>query len=101
MSKLRCYAHGRPGAWEAICIDLDLSTSGPSFEAVMASLKEAIDLYVECAMQEAETDRQRLLERRAPLHLRLRHLISFYLSRVWDDQQDDELRAGFQLNSPA
>ena len=31
---LRCYAEGRDGSWEAICLDLDIAVQGGSFEGV-------------------------------------------------------------------
>ena len=44
---LRCYAEGRDGDWEAICLDLDIAVQGSSFEEVFRSLQEAISLYLE------------------------------------------------------
>jgi hypothetical protein len=28
MRELNCIAHGRPGSWEAICLDFDLAVQG-------------------------------------------------------------------------
>jgi predicted RNase H-like HicB family nuclease len=44
---LHCYAEGRNGDWEAICLDLDIAVQGGSFEEVFGSLREAISLYLE------------------------------------------------------
>jgi predicted RNase H-like HicB family nuclease len=71
---LRCFAEGREGNWEAICLDLDIAVQGGSFEDVFRSLNEAIALYVETAEELPPRDRQRLLNRPAPLSVRLRFL---------------------------
>ena len=44
---LHCYAEGRDGDWEAICLELDVAVQGGSFEEVFRSLREAIALYLE------------------------------------------------------
>lgn len=71
---LLCFAKGRFGDWEAICLDLDIAVQGDSFEDVYASLNEAIELYVETVVELTEADQARLLDRPAPLGLRLRFL---------------------------
>ncbi|MSO93437.1 MAG: hypothetical protein EXQ86_08575 [Rhodospirillales bacterium] len=71
---LHCFAEGREGEWEAICLDLDIAVQGASFEDVFRSLPEAIDLYVEAAAELPEADRKRLLGRPAPLGVRLKFL---------------------------
>lgn len=79
MRRLQCFAHGRPGDWEAICTDLDLAVQGTSFEDVQRMLNEAVCSYVEDAMQESEETRRQLLKRRSPWHVR----IGLTLRRVW------------------
>ena len=71
---LRCYAEGRQGDWEAFCLDLDIAVQGRSFEEVFQALNEAIALHVEAVAELPESDRARLLNRPAPLSLRLRFL---------------------------
>ena len=71
---LHCFAEGRDGDWEAVCLDLDIAVQGASFEDVFRSLPEAIDLYVEAATELPDEDRKRLLDRPAPLHVRLKFL---------------------------
>lgn len=71
---LHCYAEGRPGQWEAICLDLDIAVQGDSFDAVDKALRESIDLYLEEIASYPERERRRLLHRKAPLSLRLRYL---------------------------
>ena len=44
---LRCYAEGRPGHWEAFCLDFDLAVQGESLPEVIRVLNTAISLYLE------------------------------------------------------
>jgi predicted RNase H-like HicB family nuclease len=69
---LHCYAEGRDGDWEAICLDLDIAVQGHSFEDVSTSLREAISLYLETVADLEPKERQALLNRSAPLKVRLR-----------------------------
>ncbi len=71
---LRCYAEGRDGDWEAICFDLDIAVQGRSFVEVFNSLNEAINLYSKSVRALPEQERRRLLDRPAPLSLRLKFL---------------------------
>ena len=67
-----CYAWGREGEWEALCIDFDLAAHGSSFEEVRNELQDAIETYVSYVAALPEPDRSRLLSRKAPLGLRLK-----------------------------
>ncbi len=67
---LHCYAEGRQGEWEAICLDLDIAVQGHSFEDVYDSLKRAIALYLETGDALPERERAGLLDRPAPLAVR-------------------------------
>jgi predicted RNase H-like HicB family nuclease len=71
---LHCYAEGRDGEWEAICLDLDVAVQGRSFEEVFASLQEAIALYLETVADLPPEERRFLLRRSAPLSVRLKFL---------------------------
>jgi predicted RNase H-like HicB family nuclease len=71
---LRCYAEGRDGDWEASCLDLDIAVQGGSFEEVFASLQEAISLYLETVADLPPNERTSLLDRPAPLNIRLKFL---------------------------
>jgi predicted RNase H-like HicB family nuclease len=71
---LHCYAEGRDGDWEAICLDLDIAVQGASFEDVFASLQEAISLYLESVTDLAPEERPPLLRRPAPFPVRLKFL---------------------------
>ena len=69
---LRCYAEGREGRWEAICLDLDIAVQGRTFEEVFQSLSAAVELYFESVDSLPEVERKNLLVRPSPLSVRLR-----------------------------
>ena len=73
MRKLTCYAWGKPGDWEALCVDLDIATQGDSFAEVKRDLELAVEDFLDYAAELPENNRKFLLNRRAPwgLHLRL------------------------------
>ena len=73
----KCYAYGHDDQWEAICVDLDISVVGRSFDEVRSLLEHAIATYVRDAMEEEPDARSRLLDRRAPFTLRLRLAFGF------------------------
>jgi len=64
---LRCYAEGRPGEWEAFCLDFDLAVQGESLPEVIESLDTAISLYLERVGELPAAEKSRFLRRRAPL----------------------------------
>ena len=69
-TELRCYAYRRGDVWEAICTDLDVAVFGPSEKHVTRSLAEAIDLHWEAVVGLPDQDRQAMLARQAPWHVR-------------------------------
>jgi predicted RNase H-like HicB family nuclease len=71
---LRCYAEGRDGDWEAICLDLDIAVQGGSFEEVFGSLQKAISLYLESVTELPPQEQHALLHRPAPLPVRFKFL---------------------------
>ena len=78
---LTCYAWGHPGSWEALCIDFDLSVQGNSLEEVRAEMDDAIDTYLSYVGELPESERARLLNRKAPLGLRTKLAVLCRLSR--------------------
>lgn len=72
MRKLTCYAWGKPGDWEALCVDLDIATQGSSFEEVKRDLELAVEDFLDYASELPENNRKFLLSHRAPRSLRLR-----------------------------
>jgi predicted RNase H-like HicB family nuclease len=71
---LHCYAEGRDGDWEAICLDLDIAVQGSSFDEVFRSLQQAISLYLETVTDLPPEERRALLHRSAPFAVRLKFL---------------------------
>jgi hypothetical protein len=101
---LTCFARGRPGEWEAICLDYDIAVQGRTFNEVEELLHDAIDDYVETARREPQEVRDRLLRRAAPLHVRWGYILGF----VWHNvnhrrsrQDADKLEHSFQMSCPA
>lgn len=81
---VHCYAEGRPGTWEAYCIELDLAVQGRSLEEVRGKLHDQISLYLESVMALPENERARLLNRPMPISTQIRmmlKLIGAMLSR--------------------
>ena len=71
---LHCYASGRDGQWEAICLDLNIAVQGDSFDEVMQSLKDGVSLYLETVFSLPAQDRAHLLHRPSPLSVRMKFL---------------------------
>jgi predicted RNase H-like HicB family nuclease len=71
---LRCYAEGKEGDWEAICLDLDIAVQGRSFEEVFGSLQQAISLYLETVADLPADQQPALLRRQVPFTIRLKFL---------------------------
>jgi hypothetical protein len=69
---LHCLAFGREGAWEAICLDLDIAVQGTTFDDAARSLNTAIALHLESLDGLPDAERHRLSYRPVPLSARLR-----------------------------
>jgi predicted RNase H-like HicB family nuclease len=93
---LRCYAEGRDGEWEAICLDLDIAIQGSSFEEVFRSLQEAISLYLESVTGLPPAERRDLLDRPAPFSVRFRFLV-YALRGLLPDSDGDTQRHQFTM----
>jgi predicted RNase H-like HicB family nuclease len=98
---LLCYAAGRAGDWEAICVDLDLAVQGQSFDEARALLQRSIDLYVAEAAKEAPEEAARLLSRAAPLWVRTKWAAKLFWHLVSRQNGRDRSYAGFDLSCPA
>ena len=99
---LTCYAMGREGDWEAICVDFDLAVQGRSFDEARMFLQRSIDLYVEEAGREKPEDAARLLSKTAPLWVRTKWAVSL-LRHLLSRHRDGRGRsyAGFDLSCHA
>ena len=102
VKKLVCFARGREGDWEAICLDFDIAVHGRSFEDVQQLLRISIADYIESAAQESPEAAARLLRRSAPVHVVAGYIIAF----LWHNfrkggKGDDHLEHSFQMPCPA
>jgi hypothetical protein len=95
---IRCYAEGRSGSWEGVCLDFDIAVNGKTFEEVLQHLDEAIALYLERLAELPEDERRRLLRRRSPLAMRVKFLWHVLRNTLWrHDGPNDKGRAEFTL----
>lgn len=97
MTSVVCFAHGKPGDWEGICIDFDLAVQGRSFAEVQRLLEEAVREYVAAAQDEKPTIRDQLLSRRAPLFVFLAWTIRVLVSSLRHRRDDDDSSASFPV----
>jgi hypothetical protein len=81
-------ASSKDGAWEAICVDLDIAVQGRSFSEVQESLRQSINMFLERVAELPENERYKLLNRRAPWLLRAKFNLLSALSRVGRDGND-------------
>jgi predicted RNase H-like HicB family nuclease len=88
---LHCYAEGRDGDWEAICLDLDIAVQGRSFEEVFNSLQEAISLYLESVTDLPPREQRALLHRPAPFPVRLKFLTHALRGLIADGDGDRQV----------
>lgn len=96
---LYCYASGREGVWEAICLDLDIAVQGSTFVGSSAFLQEAIALYLQTVSELPEADRAALLSRFVPFWTRL----GFAIDAFWFTLRasaDGHLKHQFTMASP-
>ena len=70
MRALTCGLVGRGDSWEAICFDFDIAVQGDSIADVQGKLSAAIESYVKYVATLPEAERDRLLRRWAPWHVR-------------------------------
>ena len=82
MRKITCYAWGKPGDWEALCVDFDIPAQGESFEQVRRELADAVATYLDYVSDLPESEQRRFLNRKAPLSLRLRLALMSEISRT-------------------
>lgn len=97
---LYCYASGREGAWEALCLDLDIAVQGSSFEEASALLQEAIALYLQTVSELPEAERAAFLSRPVPFWTRLGFAIEAFWSTL-RGKANGELKHQFTMALPA
>ena len=82
MRKLTCYAWGKPGDWEALCVDLDLAAQGGNFAEVRRELSDAVETYLDYITDLPESEQPAFLNRKAPLTLRWRLALTSKIPRA-------------------
>ena len=98
-----CFAHpSNAGGWEAFCLDFDIAVQAKTFDAAKDCIEQAIATYVQDAMKEAEPHKSRLLNRRAPLWVRLMWGWRFFREAVRDGRNPGKnVAIGFPVTCPA
>jgi hypothetical protein len=100
--KLLCYAFGRDGSWEAICIDFDLAVHGKSFKDVQDQLSQITKSYLEDAMKEEPETAKRLMSRRVPFLTRARlAVLLFWRLMTGAGSERGNYYAGYDMPCPA
>ena len=69
MRKLTCYAWGKPGDWEALCVDLDIATQGASLEEVRTDLQLVVEDFLDYVSELPEIERKAVLNVQTPWRL--------------------------------
>jgi predicted RNase H-like HicB family nuclease len=95
-----CFAHGRDGDWQAICVDFDIAVQGNSLEDVQHMLNDAVAFYIRDANQEQEPVRNMLLNRRAPWYTTLMLTLKLIYFNIFDGRRN-EAQASFPVPCPA
>ena len=99
---LFCAARGHEDRWEAICFDLDIALEGKSFEDVQDRLNKAIVAYINTALEKDEATRNRLLNRRAPLWVRIQWTLPIFIASIFSrDRNGDDAPLPFYAPCPA
>ena len=84
--ELKCYAYGSGASWEAICVDVNVAVCGNSEREVRASLRTAVDLYLETVATLPAAEQSGFLSRRAPWHTRAKLATLTWLSTLRRDR---------------
>jgi hypothetical protein len=90
-----CIIHGHGDEWEGLCLDLDLAVHGHSLADVKERMSEAVSTYVMDATKEAEPARSQLLNRSAPLHIRVYWAVRIALAALHGRRRDNDLAVGY------
>jgi hypothetical protein len=85
----RCVFEENQGTWEAVCLDLDIAVQGQSFEETYGSLRDGIAQYVDYVATLPESDKARLLNRKAPVSVRAKFLW-LAISQIFSDRRDSQ-----------
>ena len=81
-----CYVEGNEDRWEGICSDFDIAVHGASFPEVQRKLHTAIHAYLEYALSLPQDERERFLNRRVPLWVRLGFMFRVICSWIFQNR---------------
>lgn len=96
---LFCVAEGSDSrGWQAICLDLDIAVQGETLDEVRSALNSAVRSYVidVLALKDGR-DKYRLLNRRAPLLLRLNYAARLAWQSLNAHRRDGGMRESFEI----
>ena len=96
-----CYAEGRPGNWEAVCLDFDLAVQGGSFDEVYKELNESISMYLEYVRGLPRDEQVRFLSRKVPFGLRMKFILILLVTTLFNNGRNDRDCAGFLVHCKA
>ncbi len=94
--RLLCFARGRPGAWEAICVNLDIAVQAATQKEAFLLMETSILKYLDSLKDESPEDRARLLARRTPFFTRAKLVLGF-LWHTLRTPKDPDYRASFEM----
>lgn len=79
---LRCFARHRDGLWQAVCIDLNLAAQDKKLEKAKQKLHAQIVDYVNDACTVDKAHFKQLMNRKAPIPLRLEYCRAYWYQKV-------------------
>ena len=77
---LRFFIEGSGASWHGMCIDLDIAAQGESLDEVRSVLMDMVNTYLESVVTYPEPERHRLLNRKAPLAIRMKFMLRFFMA---------------------
>ncbi|MCY4185000.1 MAG: hypothetical protein OXD45_06770 [Rhodobacteraceae bacterium] len=81
-NEIVCYYWGKENDWEGLCTTFDIAMHGTTLEETEKCLEEAIEAFLEEVEKLPKLDRNRLLKRRSPWHLRLSLKVVSLICRI-------------------
>jgi hypothetical protein len=98
---LICVARSHGEQWEGLCLDFNLVVQGTSLQEVRRQLDAAIKDYIMAASAEPEPARSQLLNRTAPLSVRLQWAWRFFRQTISGKNRDRDSTIEFTVACPA
>jgi hypothetical protein len=93
---------GVKDCWEAVCLDFDIAVQGKTLDDALASMKDAILMYLERVYELPDVERDAFLRRRAPWRVRFSFLMHAFLHGLrFRDEANGKTRAEILMPCPA